>query len=346
MPNAPSDLEIFPTPPQGGRPASLRSGTAARLAGLPVATLRVWERRYGVVPATRTDRGQRLYSSHDVARLRLLRQLTQRGHAIGSIAGLDLAPLQALGLGAPASSSEAPASVMEAPVRARVVGVGAGLGARLAACCKLVALREGLDDAEQRPPASVDPEASDLDPEIGPDVLVVRVGSLHEAECARILALAAAWQARSTLVLYAFGTEANARSLRIAGATARREPIADIELLQTVRALGAASRAAPAAPMPGPADAQARPRRFSDEALAALANMPSPVECECLRHLSEIVGQLAAFERYSLDCPSTGAADADLHRQLSGLAGAARTQFENALQRVVTQAGLTVETAR
>ena len=31
--------------------ARLRSGTAARLAGLPVSTLRVWERRYAVVDA-------------------------------------------------------------------------------------------------------------------------------------------------------------------------------------------------------------------------------------------------------------------------------------------------------
>ncbi len=52
--------------------------------------------------------------------------------------------------------------------------------------------------------------------------------------------------------------------------------------------------------------------------------------------MSEIVAQLAGFERYSQDCTWTGPADAALHRHLSRTAGAARTMFEQALQRVVT----------
>ena len=55
------------TPPE----ARLRSGTVARLAGVPVATLRIWERRYGVVDAPKSAAGQRLYSGHDMQRLRL-----------------------------------------------------------------------------------------------------------------------------------------------------------------------------------------------------------------------------------------------------------------------------------
>lgn len=68
--------------------------------------------------------------------------------------------------------------------------------------------------------------------------------------------------------------------------------------------------------------------------------MQSAVACECLRHISEIVGQLASFERYSDHCTSTGPDDAALHRHLSVIAGAARTMFERALQRVVDDEGL------
>ena len=39
--------------------ALFRSGMAARLAGLPVATLRVWERRYGLGGARTTGAGHR-----------------------------------------------------------------------------------------------------------------------------------------------------------------------------------------------------------------------------------------------------------------------------------------------
>jgi hypothetical protein len=71
-----------------------RSGTAARLAGIPVETLRVWERRYGVVGPGLSPRGHRLYSADDVSRLTLIKQLVDLGSPIGSIAMLPLASLR------------------------------------------------------------------------------------------------------------------------------------------------------------------------------------------------------------------------------------------------------------
>ncbi|MCC7043692.1 MAG: MerR family transcriptional regulator [Acidobacteria bacterium] len=60
----------------------------ARLTGLTVDTLRAWERRYQAVRPTRDGRG-RTYSEADIARLKALGDLVRRGHAIGSVAGLD-----------------------------------------------------------------------------------------------------------------------------------------------------------------------------------------------------------------------------------------------------------------
>ena len=71
-----------------------RSGTAARLAGIPVETLRVWERRYGVVGPGLSPRGHRLYATEDVSRLALIKQLVDLGTPIGSIATLPLASLR------------------------------------------------------------------------------------------------------------------------------------------------------------------------------------------------------------------------------------------------------------
>jgi DNA-binding transcriptional MerR regulator len=72
-----------------------RSGAVARMVRMPVATLRVWERRYQLCPPALTPSGQRLYSAADVRRIALLKQLTEHGHAIGSLAGLDMVQLQA-----------------------------------------------------------------------------------------------------------------------------------------------------------------------------------------------------------------------------------------------------------
>lgn len=51
-----------------------RSGTAARRAGIPVETLRLWEHRYRVVGPRMRPRGRRLDSAEDVSRLALIRR--------------------------------------------------------------------------------------------------------------------------------------------------------------------------------------------------------------------------------------------------------------------------------
>lgn len=52
---------------------------AAALAGLPVATLRAWERRYGVVQPGRSDAGYRIYDDRDVELLRAMKALVTAG---------------------------------------------------------------------------------------------------------------------------------------------------------------------------------------------------------------------------------------------------------------------------
>jgi methanogenic corrinoid protein MtbC1 len=60
-----------------------------------------------VVSPARTEGGQRLYSDLDIERLRVLRQLTDRGHAIGRIASLPFAELARLNEDAGAADAAA-----------------------------------------------------------------------------------------------------------------------------------------------------------------------------------------------------------------------------------------------
>ena len=83
-----------PAPPKAA--ARFRSGAVARMVRMPVSTLRIWERRYGLTAAMPTDAGHRQYIAADVQRVALLRQLTGLGHAIGSIVALDMAQLRAV----------------------------------------------------------------------------------------------------------------------------------------------------------------------------------------------------------------------------------------------------------
>ena len=76
-----------------------------RETGLPKDTLRVWERRYGFPQPERSPNGERLYPQAQVARLRTVKRLMERGLRPGRLLKLDAGALQAL---AEEGASEAP----------------------------------------------------------------------------------------------------------------------------------------------------------------------------------------------------------------------------------------------
>ena len=67
-----------------------------RETGLPKDTLRVWERRYGFPRPERDANGERLYPQAQVARLRMVKRLMDRGFRPGRLLGLDAPALIAL----------------------------------------------------------------------------------------------------------------------------------------------------------------------------------------------------------------------------------------------------------
>ena len=69
---------------------------ASQRSGVTAHVIRIWERRYGALAPSRTGTNRRMYSDEDVQRLRLLRELTQNGHRIGSIAELSTEALENL----------------------------------------------------------------------------------------------------------------------------------------------------------------------------------------------------------------------------------------------------------
>ena len=313
----PPETSGTPADPDASRARSLlRSGTAARLAGLSTATLRVWEHRYGVVSPPKSSSGQRTYSMDDVQRLRLIKRLTLEGHAIGTVAKLAIDALLRL------SSGHQAASVGEQ----RVVVVGPNLAQKL--------------EGRLRPSAAlVFADLNEAEREVArcgaTDVLVIHIASLHKPVTERVLALRASLPAQTVVVVYSFGTEQAAEALRKAGVTVRREPVSGNELAKSI---------VTSKPLPQPEAGIVRtsPRRYSDSELVSLAETPSKVACECPRHLAEIVTLLVGFEQYSAECVVSGQKDADMHRHLHEVTSLARTMFEQALTRVVIDEGLEV----
>jgi MerR family transcriptional regulator, light-induced transcriptional regulator len=73
--------------------AGIAIGTLAQRTGVPVDTLRAWERRYGVPRPTRTEGGQRRYGSEDVERVLWLAARVAEGQrisdAVATLLGLE-----------------------------------------------------------------------------------------------------------------------------------------------------------------------------------------------------------------------------------------------------------------
>lgn len=298
-----------------------RSGAAARLAGLPVETLRIWERRYSLSDAERSERGQRLYSSGQVARLGLLKQLVDQGHAIGTLAGLGHDQLQAM-LGAAAGGDR------DAARPVPVLLAGALLARRVAA-------ERGLPGLDVRASCARLEEAGACGAGRGAQVLVVELSELDDHAVPRIAAASADAGVVATVVLYRFCPGATIRALRAQGCLVARVPADLAELVPLCRAaLGGQRRQA------APAPSKLAPPRFDDESLAAMAAASDRLACECPRHLSDLLVMLFSFERYSASCANRNPGDARLHARLEQAAGEARMVLEGALEALAIAEGL------
>lgn len=317
-----------------------RSGAVAKMLGMPVATLRVWERRYGLTQAALSAGGQRVYSAGDVRRLALLKQLTDLGHAIGSLAPLDMPQLQRVAsTHAQAQTATQKSGRLDAakPARApawRVAVIGAALGARLQRPALLrrlgrpVALLGPFDDAVQ---AAAELKATDI------DVLLAHEPQLHADWLADLEQAAPALAQAPKAVLYGFAADPTCEALAANGTALLREPQPDAVLAQWLRSLALSTPSPSTAADPS---AAAPPRRWDDAALADFAGRSSTMACECPRHVAELLMQLSAFEAYSAACEHRSPADAAMHAHLGQVAAASRARFEAALELVALHEGL------
>lgn len=315
-----------------------RSAAVARMTGIAVATLRVWERRYRVVAPPQSPSGHRLYSSAHVRRLGLIRALIERGHAIGTLAALDDTALQHLLLDAPSPPPLRTAEPAAAPLPASALGIWAigrtlpaavvDQASRLVSTARLQTWSE-LAQAELAHAADAGRAA-----EAPLDVMAVELDTLNSVHADRLLALRSQVAARQTLVVYGFGSDLVVQRLRRQGITVWRGPLGRAEmglLLRTVLGVATSYTAATSASPEAP--------RLSPDALALAARSTSRVLCECPRHLAELIQLLGDFEDYSGQCATDSPTDRQLHDDLGAAARHARGEFEQALRRLAAEEG-------
>ena len=302
-------------------------GAISSLSGVPTPTLRIWEIRYATFTPHKTLGKHRLYSDDDVLKATLLKRLTEQGHAISNIAKLSSHALNNL-LQQQQTSNQTKSRVLAPNQTVSLAVVGLTLAGRIES--KKFTLSFNNNAIRVTDIFNDLPDALGAQFQKKPEILMVKVNSLHAGVQVEIHKLAQNSQALQVIVLYNFGQEKVIESLKLSGMLVRREPIPDSVLLIDTTQNASTLSAGTVIPQ----------RKFSDNTLMRVAGISTNVLCECPKHVAEIITQLTSFEQYSHDCLNKSSEDAHLHAYLSSVSGSARALFESALEMIAKHEGI------
>ena len=275
-----------------------------------------------------------MYGEEDLLRATLLKQLSDEGYAISTIAPLAVAELNDLRQKQSGQKNNATSTTHNRSVSLVIVGLAlAGQVENNAFATHLqnvqlaaVGVYQSVESARQTLSTT------------SPDIFLLKINTLHEIVVHEILQAARAMRASQIVVLYNYGREQVVRTMRELGMIVRREPISDYELAELINsvlvvdATQQLSETSTSITIPA--------RKYSDQILKKIGGISTNVLCECPRHVAEIIAQLASFEQYSQECLNKSAEDAHLHAYLSSVSGSARALFEQALEKVAHHEGI------
>ena len=360
--------------PVDGSVPKYRSAAVARMLCMPVSTLRIWERRYRVTSPTTTPSGHRLYSAAEVQRLALLKQLTGVGHAIGSIANLDMVGLrrvaathmQSMNMAQPVADATVPWSVA-------VVGDGLvqrlqrpelvrQLGRRIEVAVSFGGIAEAAQGRCERPV----------------DTLLVQAAGLHLKWLPQLQKAIDILSVSHVLVCYGYGTKLAINAFEAIGVVLLRSASVDRDLAKVLCNIEAQASTESASEQNAlaenllnssvqqlamtertdgsksqeisPTDESLfaalvntdppAPSRYHPATLVEMASLSTTLSCECPGHVAQLLTLLTEFETYSAECVQLYRTDADVHTYLQYTAGRARELFEAALERLALHEGI------
>ena len=318
-----------------------RSGVAARLSGIPVDTLRIWERRYSVIGPELSEGRQRLYSLADIRRLTMIKKLVDMGHPIGTIASLGTDELLAMQTATWSLHDTRPSG--SAPVEHRKISVVL-VGPLMVSEPFIRTLSEGAIKVTGR--CADLAQAVLVLKDVGADIAIIELANMSDADVGRVASIKAACGAESAIVLYRFATSAVTRRMRTAGHAVARATTDPAEVEAICLSLLRQPRLNANEYQRLLDAAQPRPPKFDEQFLAELSGISRNIACECPKHLVDLVLSLGGFERYSAECASASPADVVLHLELQRAAGLARSIMEHALERVAIAEGFALPAAR
>jgi MerR family transcriptional regulator, light-induced transcriptional regulator len=310
-------------------------GAVSSLSGVPTPTLRVWELRYETFQPHKTESQHRLYTDEDVLKATVLKRLTDQGHSISSIAKLSTTELNNL-LQLQQESNLRKVNSDSIPQTVSLAVIGLPLAAKIES--KKFTFSFNNQAIRITDIFSNVQEALAAKFQKNPQIILIHTNSLHAGVQVDIHRLAQNNNALQVIVLYNYGQETIIESLKNSGMIVRREPLSDSDLADLIKSVLVINNKSSTDTLPS--GTLIPPRKYDDIELMRIARISSNVLCECPKHVSEIITQLASFEQYSLECLNNSKEDAHLHAHLRSVSGSARALFESALEMVAKHEGI------
>jgi len=308
-------------------------GAASKITGVNIATLRVWENRYGVVEPIRINGTQRGFSKKDVDRISMIKQLVDAGDSISTLSKLSLEELE-LRMQPSVKNSQLTFEKSKNSIKAVAIGTRipeVGRPSPHLAEVRVVAryeLSTIMDDLS----------AINLNGEI----IIFEIPSLHPDTVELIKKILTASEISHAVVIYRFGS---ANGMKLAQLDGRIHPIQapvfpiDIQIASNFavnRTFGSSVNVI---------EEEKDHVVFSEKELWEIGVMSNPIHCECPKHLSSIISSLRGFEKYSSDCEDLDEKDRILHKELEKTTSQVRAIMEKALRKVIKENDIKFSTA-
>lgn len=308
-------------------------GAVVSRTGLTAPGIRMWEKRYAAVTPERTESNRRLYRAEDVERLVLMKRLTDRGHAISTIANLSLPELEDR-----LEDAESLLRIKNAAHKnhSRLLLVGVALDAliedKVLLETEVVARFETLEDSVKTKHL---PET---------DLLVIDTDTLFPETITAVRDLANRTRASRTVLVHRFTSSKTATALAkaIEGLQLLKAPLSASQLrreclvqLNTLHPRNLPAPVGGTGPIPD--------RLYDAEQLVRMTQVASAVECECPQHMAGLLQSLTAFESYSRECEDRNPEDALLHSFLHRTTAHVRRIMEEALRHLARIEGIRID---
>ena len=297
-------------------------GVVARRTQTHPETIRVWERRYELIVPGRSESGRRLYSEDDIIKLSLVKQLTELGHSVSSLAKSTTDELRSL---ISASLGNTYGEQMRPQDKRRIIFLNDSLRQRLS---RDLSIYEDvvIVDRPQLPATQVQA-----------DILVIELATINEKSLTEIREHLSETGCASALVVFNFGTRKSVVELEYANVVCLKGSVTAADIHRACTSINKSTVSANQQ-----VASNVVPPRFNKDQLARISALRSTIACECPNHIAELIISLSAFEQYSSECANRNEADAQLHAQLNQSAGAARAILEDSLAHLIAIEGIEI----